>query len=95
MAYAYKGKKPAPVQTSDVVRDASETRAYIQRLKELDRKFIAAYEPPIRPRGLIAECGTHSGYKTHITNKTPICQPCRVARAIYQRQYRRAQKVAA
>jgi hypothetical protein len=53
----------------------------------------AVYEPvPIRFRGEVAECGTHSGYKAHIVNKTKPCQKCREARAIYQREYRRKKR---
>ena len=100
MAYKYRRNQPTDGDT----RTGMETIAYIQKIKNLDRRFIAAMETreymgpvaptPFRPRGERAECGTHSGYKTHITNRTEPCQPCREARAIYQREYRASKKAA-
>lgn len=75
----------------------AHVRVKLEALAKLEAEIDARVtmlrnEPPFRPRGISATCGTHSGYKTHIVNKTPICQPCRTARALYQREYRRRKK---
>lgn len=33
-------------------------------------------------------CGTYSGYTIHIRDKTEICEPCRIASRVYQRNKR-------
>lgn len=46
---------------------------------------MPAHRPPDRPP---ARCGTQRGYDRHRTAKTPICDACKVAHAVYE--HRRA-----
>jgi hypothetical protein len=92
MNYQYKGES----QASQALE--AHTHAKFEYFRKAETAINAGparveYHPaPFRPRGERAACGTHSGYKTHINNRTAPCQPCREARAIYQREYRRRQK---
>ena len=102
MSYQFRGKNATDLPFSE-----NESRAHMERLRELDRRFIAAqeqreslepqpmHELPVHAHGKTVQCGTPAGYKTHIIDKTEICTPCREARAIYQRQYRRTRRLIA
>jgi len=90
MGYQY-SRKP-------LVDEETHTRAKFDYFRKAESAIDVGpeeYQPaPFRIRGVVAQCGTHSGYKTHITNHTAPCQECREARAHYQREYR-ARKAAA
>lgn len=38
------------------------------------------------------ECGTNAGYTKHYETGTPVCEPCREARAAYNTEWWQAQK---
>ena len=94
MTYKYNGQ----TLTREV---EAYTRAKFEYFRNAEAEINAGparveYHPaPIRKREAVAQCGTHSGYKTHIINHTTPCQECREARAYYQREYRANRKVAA
>jgi hypothetical protein len=87
-----------PYLNEESVRKAQyRIRVKLKELAEMEAQIDSRIEqlqnePPFRVRGEWAECGTHSGYKTHIINRTTPCQQCREARALYQREYRRRKK---
>lgn len=93
MSYTYSGNRPL---TDEVEAHTLKKFAYFRKAEAEIDAGPEAYEPaPFRKRQLAAQCGTHSGYKTHITNHTTPCQECREARALYQREYRASRKAAA
>jgi hypothetical protein len=95
MSYQH-GRTLAPT----IAQDEAHIRAKFEYFRKAEANIDlgpakVVYQPlPLRPRGERAECGTHSGYKTHIINRTTICQPCREARALYQRSYRASKRAA-
>jgi len=93
MIYQYKGPATdeAVSAAEDAIRAKLESLARLEA--EVDERIARIRNAPVfRARGATPSCGTHSGYKTHIINKTIICAPCRTARAIYQREYRSRKK---
>jgi hypothetical protein len=103
MSYQFRGKN-----TTDLPFSTNESHAHMQRIKELDRRFIAEQErrefmEPLTPRRIAdpaaslkwGVCGENSGYQAHIVNKTEPCGPCREAHAIYHREYRRTRRLIA
>jgi len=95
MGYKFKGS--ATEEAVSAAEDAIRAKlASLARLEaEVDERIARIRNAPVfRARGATPSCGTHSGYKTHIINKTPICDPCRTARALYQREYRNRKKQA-
>ena len=96
MAYKY---RPKPV-TDIALEEEAHTRAKFDYFRKAESSIdlgpaVIEWRPaPLRYRGKRAECGTNSGYRTHITNQTTPCQACKVARAVYQREYRASKKAA-
>lgn len=95
MTYQYRGKQT--IQAVQVQVAEERVRERLQELAEMEARINARIEQkrdedPIRRRGKVAQCGTPSGYQSHLHHKTTICQPCREARAIYQREYRRKKR---
>jgi hypothetical protein len=46
-------------------------------------------KPPHERKVKVATCGTDSGYKKHLRDKTPTCTPCREAHNVTVRAYDR------
>ena len=59
-------------------------------LREANRRTptTTGNQATIQRRKPVAECGTYSGYARHHRNHQPVCDPCKTAYAIYQREYR-------
>lgn len=63
-------------------------KAKAVKAKKPKAKRVRAVRPrSTAPRANKAECGTDSGYKKHTREKTPVCDPCRLAHNERNRRY--------